>query len=144
MRNYILSFTILLTLLISACKSEGVTYTPPVLEGEWIVSMTQTGGIAGINRHIEIKSDGNYIIRSQNNNEEQKAKLSSDRLEKLKELIATLEVKNPQAIAVCADCFLYTIEIQTGGKKMIFEFDDITLPDSGAGDLVMFLQKLFE
>ena len=129
-------------LLISSCSSPEITYTPPVLEEGWSVRMIQTGGIAGVNRAIEVLSDGSYTVYQQPGGEAIQGQLIEAELSQLTDLIANLEITSVRTETMCADCFEYDIEINTGGKKMNVQLDDITLPNSGAEELVMFLQML--
>ena len=137
-------YSLLLTiLLISSCTSEEITYTPPAIEKDWSMRMIQTGGIAGVNRAVEVLSDGSYTVYQQAGGEEIQGQLTEAELAELEKLIASLEIASLQTKTICADCFEYDIEIQSGGRKMILDLDDLTLPDSGAGELVAFLLKLF-
>lgn len=138
--------TMFLTIsLISGCSSPEITYTPPPIEGDWSVRMIQTGGIAGVNRAIEVLSDGSYIFYQQAGAEGIKGQLTESQLTQLQELINNLEIPTIRPDSMCADCFEYDIEIQSsGGKKLVLKLDDMTLPDSGAGELVTFLSGLMQ
>lgn len=132
-------------ILISSCSSPEITYTPPPIEGDWSVRMIQTGGIAGVNRAIEVLSDGSYTVYQQAGAEGVKGQLVEAQLTQLEELINNLEIASIRTNSMCADCFEYNIEIQSsGGRKLVLELDDLTLPDSGAGELVTFLQNLMQ
>ncbi|MFN3491467.1 MAG: hypothetical protein ACK40V_04520 [Anaerolineales bacterium] len=144
MYKKILITTLLIILLISSCSSPKITYTPPPIEGDWSVRMIQTGGIAGVNRAVEVLSNGRYTVYQQAGGKGIKKQLSETDLAKLEELITNLEIANVQTDSICADCFEYDIEIQSGGRKMVFQLNDMSLPDSGAGELVTFLQSLFQ
>lgn len=136
---------LLTMLLTSSCSSPEITYTPPPIEDNWSVRMIQTGGIAGVNRAVEVLSDGSYTVYQQAGTEGVKGQLTEAQLTQLTELINNLEITSPQTDRMCADCFEYNIEIQSGaGRKLLFEFDDLSLPDSGAGELVTFLSGLFK
>ena len=137
--------TLLLTVLfISSCSSPGITHTPPVLEDDWTVRMIQSGGIAGVNRAVEVLSDGSYTVYQQAGGEAITGQLTEPELAQLKELIANLEITAIRTDKMCADCFEYDIEINSGGKKMNVQLDDITLPDSGVEELVTFLRGLID
>ncbi|HCK65302.1 MAG TPA: hypothetical protein DHW49_03480 [Anaerolineae bacterium] len=144
MQKYIFTLLILLALSISACGSQEITHTAPELTDNWSVRMIQTGGIAGVNRAVEVLSDGSYTVYPQAGAEGIKGQLTEAELNQLTDLITNLEIKSIQTNSVCADCFEYNIEIQSGGRKMVLDFDDITLPDSGAGELVSFLSGLMQ
>lgn len=129
--------------LISACASTpDLIHTPPTLEGDWHIRMIQTGGIAGVNHALEVLSDGSYKVYQQAGAEGIQRQLSQTDLANLENLIANLEIRISGPNGVCADCFIYDIEIQSGGRKMTFQLDDISLRDSGASELVMFLSGL--
>jgi hypothetical protein len=140
----IVATLLLMILLISGCSSPEIAHTAPELEEGWSVRMIQTGGIAGVNRAVEVLSDGSYTVYQQAGAEGIKGQLSETDLAKLEDLIANLEIANVRTDSMCADCFEYNIEIQSGGRKMVFQLDDISLPDSGAGELVMFLSGLMK
>lgn len=144
MRKYIFTLLMVLALSISACGSEEITHTSPELEEGWYVRMIQTGGIAGVNRAVEVLSDGSYTVYQQAGGEGIKGNLSEPELAQLEEIIKNLEISIPAMRGACADCFFYDIEIQSGGRKMVFQLDDISLPDSGAGELVTFLTSLMQ
>lgn len=136
--------TFFMAILISSCSSPEVTHSAPELEEGWYVRMIQTGGIAGVNRAVEVLSDGSYTIYQQAGGEGIKGNLSEPELAQLEEIIKNLEISIPAIKGGCADCFFYDIEIQSGGRKMVFQLDDISLPDSGAGELVTFLSGLMQ
>lgn len=142
MYKKILITMLLSILLISSCATPEITHTPPPIAEDWSVRMIQSGGIAGINRAVEVLSDGSYTVYPQAGADGIIGQLSESDLAKLSSLIQNLQISNVRPSA-CADCFEYKIEIQGSGKKLVFELDDISLPDSGAGELVMFLQNLF-
>ena len=144
-----MSKKILLALLISvlfilSCSSTELTYTPPPIENTWSVTMTQSGGIAGIMRTVAVSSDGSYTVTDERSNHSSTNQLTEEEVNTLKSLVETFQFTSSQSRSGCADCFEYELEIESNGKKMIVNADDISLPDSGAGELVMFLQNLFE
>jgi hypothetical protein len=59
------------------------------------------------------------------------------------ELYSGVALVTPQAPGgVCADCFLYDLQIHDGGSLIQVRADDTTLDESGAGELVKFLGQL--
>ena len=44
--------------------------------------------------------------------------------------------------SACADCFIYDLQLTSGGKIVQIQADDITLPDSGVAELIRFLREL--
>src|SRR5262245_48608878 len=127
----ILTTMLLTVLFIANCSSPEITHTPPVLEEGWSVRMIQSGGFAGVNRAVEVLSDGSYSVYKQAGAEAIKGQLTEAELLQLQELITNLEIAVARPDSMCADCFEYDLEINSGGRKMNVKLDDITLPDSG-------------
>jgi hypothetical protein len=133
------------TLILAACsKSASPTYTPPVLEETWAVKMTVSGGIAGILRTIDVNSTGSYSVADQRSGKIATGNLTEAELATLQALISSLEVSTPKNPSACADCFEYELEIESGGKKMIASADDLSLGESGMGELVQFLRQTMD
>ena len=135
---------ILLAILIAGCKSEEKSYAPPALAEEWTVKMTQSGGIMGLMRSIQVGSDGNYLLTDERAHNSVTGRLTAQQLAELKGLIANFKFTPPEIRGGCADCFIYDIEIESGGQKMIVQTDDVSLPDSGMQPLVDFLRNILE
>jgi hypothetical protein len=132
--------------LFSACKqgTPTVTYTPPVLADDWSVRLTQSGGIMGLLRNIEVRADGKFAANDERAGTTVTGELTVGELTELQRLAAEMTFTAPRIPAVCADCFVYEIQIESGGKKMIAQADDISLPDSGMALLVEFLRGIMD
>jgi hypothetical protein len=118
---------------------------PPELEGEWSVKMTQSGGIMGLMRTVEVSSDGSITISDDRLERATTGKLSGDDLRMLRELVENTRVSaRGDNVSVCADCFVYEIEIRSNGKTFTAQVDDMTMPDSGMEPLVTFLRSLMD
>lgn len=136
---------VLAALLVAGCTQPStITYTPPALEDDWSVNMTLTGGIAGLMRNIEVKADGSYTVTDKRTGNTATGELTKDELATLEEMISTLEISTSKNPSACADCFVYEIEILSGGQKMIVSADDVTLGDSGVGALAQFLRGIMD
>ncbi|MFM8874714.1 MAG: hypothetical protein ACKOGC_01485 [Anaerolineae bacterium] len=138
--------TILTAALLIGCKgsSQEIYYTPPALAEEWTVNMTQSGGIMGMMRSIEVASDGNYVTTDERAHTSVTGKLTEQELSQFEGLVSSFNFTPPEISAVCADCFVYDIEIQSGGQKMILKTEDISLPDSGIEPFVDFLRRIMD
>ena len=130
--------------LLAGCSPQQVeaTATPPALEETWSVKMTLSGGIAGLLRTVEVQADGSYVVVDERADTTIQGKLEDEKLLVLKGFIENLVITTPKNPAVCADCFVYDIEIRNGGKTMIANADDLSVGESGLGELVNFLQEL--
>ena len=135
---------IMLAVFIMGCKGEEKTYSSPTLSEEWTIKMTQSGGIMGLRRSIQVASDGSYLIVDERAQTSVTGTLTEQQLSELQDLTNNLKFTSPENQAVCADCFVYDIEIESGGKKMILQVEDISLPDSGIEALVTFLRGILE
>ena len=135
---------LLVTIVIMGCKGEELSYTPPALAEEWSVKMTQSGGIMGLLRSIQVGSDGNYLVTDERSHLSSTGSLTKQQLTELQGLIANMKFTPPEIRGSCADCFVYDIEIETGGQRMIVQADDMSLPDSGIESLVDFLRRILD
>lgn len=106
----------------------------------WTIKMTQSGGIMGLRRLVEISSDGKYTVTDERMNKSVSGVLPTNELTTLKRTVFALNMdsQTPKQ-SVCADCFVYEIEIESGGNEVSMQLDDISLPDSGMEPLVSFL-----
>lgn len=147
MRSIFLS-VLIIAFLVSGCSSspKTITSTLPVTKDEWTVKMTHSGGIMGLRRSVEVLSDGSYTIIDERASQTITGKLFDNELTSLREVIAGSEyvAMEKSSASMCADCFVYDLEIQGGGKKFIVKLDDTTLPESGMETLVMFLRGLID
>lgn len=145
MSKYRLILFLAAILLLVGCKqSPQIMYTPPALAEEWTVNMTQSGGIMGMLRTIEVKSDGSFMVIDQRTQKTATGKLTEQELTELTGLVKNMEFTPPEIPAVCADCFVFDVEIQSRGRKMVVKADDVSLPNSGIESLVHFLREVID
>lgn len=137
---------IVLLVTLAACapvQTEAPQQPLPTASAEWTsIQFTQSGGIMGMLRTLTITRDGAWTVTDERSDNKISGTLSADELEKLSSLIASLSIKTDRQSGVCADCFIYSVEISSSGKTLIAEADDVNLADSGLGPLVMFLTEL--
>ena len=149
MSRSIFLFTLLITLLVTGCSSatrEPLKTALPPLESKWMIKMTHSGGIMGLMRSIEISSDGNYTVMDDRSNKAITKKLSATELSKLQEIVSNAEYVNTERSGPsgCADCFIYDLEIEEGGKHFSIQVDDISMPNSGMETLIAYLRALID
>jgi len=153
MPRTIFLYVFLVTLLITGCGSFSTPAplnTPkpesPALDGDWTIKMTQSGGIRGLSRSIEVSSDGKYTVVDERANKTITGELTANELVELNELVATsnyVPAAKPDG-SVCADCFVYDLEIQVNGEKLSVQLNDFTLTNSGLEPLVTYLRGLID
>lgn len=150
MMQKIFPFILIIILLITGCSSSSspttISATMPVTDNIWTVKMTHSGGIMGLMRSVEVSSNGNYIVTDERTKQTITDKLPADELATLNKLVTNAEYATAQkpVPSGCADCFVYDIEMQGGGKKFAVQLDDISLPGSGMELLVTFLRELID
>jgi hypothetical protein len=149
-----LRFLTLLTLafVLTACGAGGsvpvgnVVSTPLAsADTDWTVHFTYAGGIAGMMRTMEIHSNGQAVINDARTGKSVTVQLTPDQLGEMRQLADEAVYKPASGPSQCADCFLYTVEIDTGnGAKFSAQADDMNLDDSGLAPLVNFLKKIVD
>ena len=153
MPRTIFLYVVVAALLIAGCgplsapmplKTPTAAFT--VADGNWTIKMTQSGGIMGLSRSIEVSSDGKFIVVDERANKTVTGELPADGLLKINEQVTSAEYippVKPDGMA-CADCFIYDLEIQRSGEKFAAQLNDISLPNSGLESLVTQLRGLIE
>jgi len=134
--------------LLTACGPAGIgaPQSPlPTPVKDWTsIKMTHSGGIMGLMRVIEISRDGMMTVTDSRTEKKTSRQLSADELTALSDLVSNYGFAAPSIEGICADCFIYTVEINRDGDVSITESNDITLTDSGMEPLVTFLRGLID
>jgi len=119
----------------------------PVLSssGPWTLRFTQSGGIMGMMRTIEIQSDGQATLTDERSNKSATVQLTQGDLSALQQAASNTIYRAPKGPSGCADCFVYQIEVQSGSEKTFeAQVDDVNLESSGLSALVENLRNLME
>lgn len=144
--------TILLTLILTACMpltpapaAEPIATAGLPRQENWTIRFTQSGGIAGMTREMEISSDGQLKVADDRTGRDASGQVSGAELTRLHELVNSLNYNAQSGPTTCADCFIYTLEISSGsGKPFTAQADDVSLEASGLMPLVEYLRTLME
>lgn len=144
-------FILVFALLVAGCGATPPTTTPaatptlPTVVEQWTLKMTHSGGIMGLMRSIEVSSDGIYTVTDERTNKTASGELSKDEIAAMTKMVADAQnITGEKPEMTCADCFIYDIEIQSNGKKIAVQLNDISLPESGMKDLVTSLRELMD
>ena len=93
MPRTIFLYVLLMTLLITGCGPASMpgplntpTTEPSASGGDWTIKMTQSGGIMGLSRSIEVSSDGNYTVVDERTNKTVTGELTANELSELNEI----------------------------------------------------------
>lgn len=131
---------------LASPPSKPAQQVPPALQpGLWSVRMTLTGGIMGLQRTLEITSDGKVTVVDERASKTFTLQLTADELTNLQTLVAESSFTAPSVPMGCADCFIYNVEIDGGsGKPFTVQVDDTSIDASGMGPLVRYLNGLIQ
>ncbi len=128
-------------------ETETPTFTSlPILSGDWKIKMTHSGGIMGLLRSVEVSADGEYTVTDERANQTISGELGANEIAKLAEIVSTSEYISPSGPngMVCADCFVFDLEIQGSDSTLTLQLNDISLPDSGMAPVVSYLRGLID
>lgn len=115
----------------------------PSPTGPWTMTLTQSGGFAGVSLGVTVSSDGQLTAQDLKAGRKVTKSLSPETVAKLADLYSAGAFITPQAgRSSCADCFHYDLQVSSGGRVVMVRADDTTLGGSGAADLVRLLQQL--
>jgi hypothetical protein len=143
----LLCISLVLMTLASACgparlEPSGPQPLPSPTQS-WTLSLTQSGGLAGVSLKVTVSSDGQLTAEDQRTGRIVTQRLSPDVLARLAALYSSdLQVVRQPAPSACADCFTYDLEASSGGTVKRIHADDTTLDASGAAELIRMLQRL--
>jgi hypothetical protein len=96
----------------------------------WTIDYSRSGGFAGFNESLTLRSDGNLSIQSENPPANAQRLISPDQISAIANLLAQacpFEMKANDA--GCADCFLYKLNVQMDGQSYVLLATDVTLTD---------------
>lgn len=114
----------------------------PDLGGEWTLKFTQSGGIAGISRKLELSSGGALTITDTRSGAKKESQLSAEKLAVLSTLVDSSVFHAAPQPSGCADCFVFELQITSDAGNFQEQVDQISLPDSGLQPLLDFLSAL--
>jgi hypothetical protein len=140
--------SILLTaIVVAACAPAGgapdAPQPLPSPAGDWKLKLTQSGGFAGVNLTVEIDSHGQLTATDKRTGRTVSQSLPADTMRRLSQLYSQVSLTTPRGPGSgCADCFIYSLELSSGGRPMQIQLDDTTLAGSGMADLIQQLQQL--
>lgn len=113
--------------------------------GQWTLRFTQSGGIMGMMRTMEIHSDGQATITDEKTSKTVTVQIPQTDLRALQQAASATKFTAPDQPSGCADCFVYQVEVLSGSEKTFAaQADDVSLESSGLSALVENLRNLME
>lgn len=148
-RILIIFFT---ALLLAACGARAAAPVGDLLptqaasnDSAWTIHFSYTGGIAGFNRTLDVSSNGQATATDVKTGKTAKIQLSPEQLSQLHQLAAKAVFQPDSQPGPCADCFVYSLEIDSGsGTPFSARVDDTNLESSGLSGLVNFLRTTID
>jgi hypothetical protein len=143
----LLRITLALMALLTACARLPLIPSDqqpvPSPGSDWNVTLTQSGGFAGVNLTVEITSDGHLRAEDQRSGRVVTQNLPPETISKLAQLFSSMPLTAPgPRNSNCADCFLYDLQANFNGRAIQLHADDTTLAATGAADLIAMLRQL--
>ena len=109
----------------------------------WSLSLTQSGGIAGVSLKVQVSSDGQLSAEDHRSGRTVRQTLPPETVAHLAAIYSSGLLLTPQPRnSGCADCFIYNLEMSSGGRVVHIVADDTTMDSSGAGELIRLLRLL--
>ena len=127
----------------AATHAVSATASTCTVEAPWSVELRISGGIAGIERKVEVDSSGKYEVEDLQTGEKVEGPLSPARMARVEEgLSGVCLAGDPGRPPACADCFTYSLEVTYGGTAFQAVYNDLSLAGSPMAPLVGTLNQI--
>lgn len=135
---------------MAACASQRVTLVQPTtipaetLRSEWHISFSVTGGLAGLQRQLELSDEGRLTVVDKALGKEVTAQLPEETMREIRSWVtrvAPARVSTPP-ISRCRDCLSYKLEVRRGTERLSFSYDDINLSEAEIAPFIELLSRL--
>ena len=140
----VIPLLLILSITLSACAGTSVSTMEPVPLGtppnssttacsapaNWTIQYNRSGGFAGFNQSLTLHSDGSLTIQSENPPANVQKSISKEQASAITNLLvqACPFTMEPNDMG-CADCFIYTLNIQMNGQTYVMLATDVALTD---------------
>src|SRR5262245_21631572 len=88
-----------------------------VSRAPWNATFRMSGGFAGVMRHLQVSSNGDVTAEDTRRATKVATKATADELAALNSFIAQQKPSIRALSGSCADCFLYELDVDAGGRK---------------------------
>lgn len=123
------------------CTSIATERFSQTVDGGWSLTFAVSGGIAGVNRTLELESGGAATAIDRQRNLQVRRQLARDELSEIERIAASAASFDKSGDDVCRDCLTYAIGRRVLGRTVSIRANDITLSDSKAAALVRTLTR---
>lgn len=139
--------------VLMACRAGQIPPLSPTLAeaqaqqttaSEWHLTFHFSGGFAGFDRELEIRSSGEVNARDRRRKLDIAGKASPEDLAELTARVTALKSGTTSRVPACADCLNYQIRVDVGGQKLNLDLNDLSVAGSDAEPLVKSLVRLLD
>jgi hypothetical protein len=96
----------------------------------WMIQFHRTGGFGGFDESLTLNNDGNLTVQSKRPSADAQKQISADQVRAITDsLVQACPFEAGSSEGNCADCFLYTLDIQMDGHTYTVKASDVTLTD---------------
>jgi hypothetical protein len=124
------------------CTSIAAAAFSQTVDRGWSLTFTLSGGIAGLNRTLDLESGGAATAIDRQRNLQVRRQISRDDLSEIERFAASAVSFEKVGDDVCRDCLTYAIDLRVAGRAVRIRANDITLSDSKAAALVQALTRV--
>ena len=110
----------------------------------WSLTYTRSGGFAGTMDTMTLDSEGNIVTSGRSDNLVVEGSIPPADVENIETLLVATCPFEGIALASCADCFNYDVEVTMDGNYYQFETNDAGLMESNASSLIGALESVME
>ncbi len=144
MSRKIANVFLLVLFMLAACGSPASNDILATPTSEWRIVFIHSGGFVGLMRTLEVSSDGSYFLKDDRTGFTKSGRLPVDELADLGKTLKKTDYVPQTAPTGCADCFIYNIEVISGGDKFSAQVDDVNIDASGLRPLISVLRGILE
>jgi hypothetical protein len=145
--NPILRSGTLILMVLCACAPLRLAVPPlpatPTGEASWTVILGQSGGIVGVDRTVQVTSNGQLVASDGRSGKRVSTQLHSESIAEVNRLYdEAVSAQRAPHDSTCADCFEYDLELVSDTGTVHISLDDTNLADSGVEPLIAYLLQL--
>lgn len=105
----------------------------------WQLTLQLTGGIAGIDRQLELASTGELKVNDRRRGTHAITQASASELTQISSMVADLKSADAVRRSTCRDCIQYDITVRLSGRTLVFSVNDVSLVGTPVEPLIKVL-----
>jgi hypothetical protein len=93
----------------------------------WRLTLQLTGGLAGIDRQLELASTGELKVTDRRRGIQVITQASASELAQISSMVADLKSVDAGRRSACRDCIEYDLKVRLSGRTLHFTINDVSL-----------------